>query len=105
MRRHITKIVPYTPFLTKCIYAMCAVIAFSIVLYGVFLLQAVAHTAERARLERDTKKLTSAVSVLEREYLLKTKELTAGRAHALGFVAPSQVSTVFAKRAVFSLHE
>ncbi len=76
--------------------ACAALIALSVVLYGIFLLEAVGNTAERTRAEREIRKLTSQVSSLEQAYLTHTKDMTLERAEAMGFTPPARVTTVFA---------
>ena len=73
--------------------AVCAVSAF---LYGVFLLEAVGHTANRARASQDIRELKSKLSDLESRYFSATVALTPAYASALGFVSPSNVTTVYA---------
>jgi hypothetical protein len=68
----------------------------SVLLYGVFLLEAVANTAKRTAAERQARELTSNTSELEGEYLAHTKSLTLERATELGYVAPEHTTTVFA---------
>ncbi len=96
MRRQINTIaVPYTPLVNRLMLACCFGIAFSLFLYGIFLLLAVSHTAARVEAKSQIEKLSSSVSALEMEYLTKTKELTPERAELLGFVPTTEVTTVF----------
>jgi hypothetical protein len=68
-------------------------------LYGVFLLEAVGNTAKRSAAERETKTLTAELSTMQAEYLAYTKQVSPERAAQLGFVKPTEVSTVFAANA------
>lgn len=88
--------IAYTPVLTRTLVVLggCAVAA--LFMYGFLLLEAVGNTADRAQAERQIQNLTSHVSTLEEEYLALTREMSRERANAMGFVAPTQVSTVFA---------
>jgi hypothetical protein len=92
-----------TPYLTRAMALCAGVIALSVFLYGVFLLEAIGNTAERSSAERQVRALTTSVSALEQAYLDKTREMTLERAHTLGFVAPTLVTTVFATAATKSL--
>jgi hypothetical protein len=88
--------ITYTPVFAKLNAGLAAVIALSVLLYGVFLLEAVANTAKRTAAERETRSLASGTSELEGQYLAHTKSLTLERAAELGYVAPAQTTTVFA---------
>jgi hypothetical protein len=72
-----------------------ALAAVCIFLYGFFLLEAVAHTASRTQAQGSIRALNSKLSSLEETYLSKSRELTLEHAHALGFVTPKEVSTVY----------
>ena len=85
----------YTPHLTRAMALCASVIAFSIFLYGVFLLEAVGNTARRTAIEREIRSVTSELSSLEQMYLSQTREMTLARAHMLGFVVPETITTVF----------
>jgi hypothetical protein len=95
--------ITYTPYLKRAMAALAAVVALSIFLYGIFLLEAVGNTAKRAALERDVRALSSKVSGLEQAYLSATREMTLERAKAMGFVVPSEITTVYATRGSHSL--
>jgi len=82
---------PYLPRIAATLVVVCAIAAF---LYGAFLLEAVGQAASRTNAERQIHSLSVELSVLEGQYLTATKELTPERAKALGYVQPSQVSTV-----------
>ena len=86
----------YTPRLHQLSAIMAAIIACSLLLYGVFLLEAVGSTAKRASAEREIKTLTAELSTMQARYLAYTKEVSPERAAALGFVPSTDVSTVFA---------
>ena len=60
------------------------------------MLEAVAHTAGRARAGHAITEIKSKLSLVEREYLSATQTLTPARAQALGFVTPKTVATVYA---------
>lgn len=98
-----TLAVRYTPHLKRAMAFFAAVVALSIFLYGIFLLEAVGNTARRSTAEREIRALTSTISSLEQTYLAQTREMTLERAHALGFVAPTAVTTVFAAKGSGSL--
>ena len=72
---------------------ICAVSAFA---YGFFLLEAVGHTAARARAAQDIKALRTKLSGAETQYLALTQALTPARAQELGFTSPERTSTVYA---------
>ena len=93
----------YTPYLTAVSTILVGVIALSVFLYGVFLLEAVANTAKRANAEHGIMRLGTTVSSLEAQYLTRTREITLESAQALGFVAPKSVTTVYATAAVHAL--
>ncbi|TSC69562.1 MAG: hypothetical protein G01um101456_121 [Parcubacteria group bacterium Gr01-1014_56] len=86
----------HTPYLTRAMALLAGTLTLFVFLYGIFLLEAVGNTARRASAEREVRSLTSKVSQLEQTYLSLTRELTLERAHSLGFVAPAEVTTVFA---------
>ena len=88
--------ITYTPRLTRAAALMAAVVACSLLLYGIFLLQAVSSTAKRAAAEREIKTLTAELSTMQARYLGLTREVSPERATELGFVKPTEVSTVFA---------
>jgi glucose uptake protein GlcU len=86
----------YTPYLTRAAAILGGIIALSLLLYGIFLLEAVAHTASRAQAESQIHKSTLALATLQQQYLVLTKEITENKAQELGFVVPKNVTTVFA---------
>lgn len=75
---------------------MVAIIVVSTFLYGFFLLEAVSHAASQASARREIATLSSKVGRLQSQYLSATKALTPDRARSLGFVAPVDVSVVYA---------
>jgi hypothetical protein len=82
---------------SRSAFALLAfVCAASVFLYGVFLLEAVAHTAARARAAEAVTELKSKLSDVESQYLVATQAITPARAQALGFVPPKTVATVYA---------
>ena len=83
----------YLPRVAALLATLCAVCA---LLYGVFLLEAVAHAAARQNAERKISSLTIEVSDLQARYLASTEDITPDSATALGFVAPKDISTVAA---------
>lgn len=78
---------------------LAVITAISALLYGIFLLEAVAHTAKRTSAEREVRALTSKLGGLQSQSLARTKDLTLEHATELGFVKPKEVSTVFATEA------
>ena len=86
----------YTSRLTRAAALLACVTACALLLYGVFLLEAVGSTAKRAAAEREMKSLTVELSTMQAEYFAYTKEVSPERAAELGFVKPTEVSTVFA---------
>ncbi len=99
--RHIAH--AYTPYAHRVLALLAAVVALSVVLYGIFLLEAVGNTAKRTAAERAIRSLTSEVSTLEQAYLTHTRDITAARAQALGFVSPESITTLYATRAEHAL--
>jgi hypothetical protein len=88
--------ITYTMRLNRVVILLAIVTACALLLYGVFLLQAVGHTAKRAEAGREIKALTSELSGMQARYLAYTREVSLERAAELGFVKPTEVSTVFA---------
>jgi len=85
----------YTPHISRAMALLGAVAALCFFLYGFFLLEAVAHTANRTQAERQINDLTSKLSTLEEQYLSATRTMTLERARELGYVTPKDVSTVY----------
>ena len=69
--------------------------ALCLFLYAFFLLEAVAHTASRTQAQAKIHHYTSELSGLEETYLSATRDMTLDRARELGFVTPTEVSTVY----------
>ena len=88
--------ITYTPVLNKVSALLAGLIALSVLLYGVFLLEAVANTAKRTAAEKQVRDLTAQTGALEAQYLALTQEMTPERAQELGFVTPKDVTTVYA---------
>lgn len=95
--------ITYTPHLTRLSAIFAGVIALSALLYGIFLLEAVANTAKRASAEHQIAALTGKVSYLEAQYLTRTREITLESAQALGYVTLKSVTTVYANAAQHTL--
>lgn len=95
--------IQYNPYLTRLGALLAIVTALSALLYGIFLLEAVAHTAKRTSFEREVRQLTSKIGVLQSQSLALTKEITFEHAQELGFIESAQVSTVFATEATRNL--
>ena len=89
----------YTPRLTRVAALLAAVTFCSLLLYGIFLLEAVGSTAKRAEAGREVKALTAELSQMQARNLAHTKTVSPERAAELGFVKPTQVSTVYAAAA------
>lgn len=87
----------YNQYARSAFAVLAGICAVSVFLYGVFLLEAVAHTASRARAANEIKSIKSHLSDLESQYLSATQSLTPERAQALGFVPPASVATVYAQ--------
>ncbi len=87
----------YGPYMNRTMAVLAGLIALSLFLYGVFLLGAVAHTAERTTSERAIARYTSELSKLEATYLTLTKNITLDRAYAMGLTAPTSVTTAYAQ--------
>ncbi len=86
----------YNLYARRTFALLATVCAVSVFLYGMFLLEAVGHTAARAHAGHTMTELKSKLSAVESEYLAATQALTPARAESLGFVAPKLVATVYA---------
>ena len=86
----------YNQYARSAFALLACACAVSVFLYGFFLLEAVGHTASRARAGEAIKELKSNLSQVENKYLAATQSLTPTRAKELGFVAPSSVTAVYA---------
>lgn len=96
-------LITYQSIFTRAAAVFGGTIAISVFCYGVFLLGAVAHTAARTEASRNILESTTRVSALEEEYLTRMRALSPQGAHALGFVKPSLVTTVYSTAASRSL--
>ncbi len=86
----------YVPRIAALLATVCAGAA---LLYGVFLLEAVAHAAGRESAERHIVTISSNVSGLEATYLSDSQAITPQTSAALGFVNPTEVTEVDALQA------
>jgi hypothetical protein len=86
----------YNPYLSRAAGILAGIIALALFMYGVFLLEAVAHTAARTQAQNEIRATKSHLAGLEGQYLDLTKNMDALKAQALGFVAPKEVTTVYA---------
>jgi len=86
----------YGPYMNRIMAMLAGFIALSIFLYGIFLLEAVAHTASRSTAEREIAMHTSELSKLQTQYLALTKNITLDRATELGLVVSARVTTIYA---------
>lgn len=85
----------YGPYMTRLMALLASFIALSLFLYGIFLLEAVAHTASRTSAEHNISLHTSELSKLQTQYLSLTKNITLERALEMGLVVPARVTTVY----------
>lgn len=86
----------YNAYARRAFALLAGVCAVSVFCYGLFLLEAVGHTAERAKAQSAIVSLKSKLSALESTYLAQTGSLNLALAQSLGFVAPKSVTTVYA---------
>ena len=86
----------YNTYLARTAAVLAILCTVSVFLYGIFLLMAVTHTAGRTVAERHITNLSANLGDMEMQYLTQQKSLTQEHAIALGFVAPTRVSTVYA---------
>lgn len=104
MSKQITSIVFDThAYLSRIAALLACVCAVSVLLYGILLLEAVAHTASQTTAERHIRQIDAHLSDLEAQYLSYSQGLTKERAMALGFSMPTEVTTVFATAAAEAL--
>ena len=87
----------YQLYLSRAIALLVGVCAISVFLYVVFLMLAVEHTASRTAAQNNVDDLRTEVSALETQYLRDMEILTPERAAELGFIAPKDVTPVFAQ--------
>ncbi len=97
--------VKYNGYLPRIAALMATIIALSVFLYGIFLLEAVAQAASKTTAERQIESLSSQLGVLEGKYLSATQSLTPQKAAMLGYVAPIHISTVVVSPASLSFVE
>ncbi|HWB34270.1 MAG TPA: hypothetical protein VG753_03065 [Candidatus Paceibacterota bacterium] len=88
--------ITYTPYFKRLNALFAAVIALSVFLYGVFLLEAVANTAKRTDAQKELSAITTHIGEMESGYLASTRDLTLESVEAMGYVAPAAVTTVLA---------
>ncbi len=93
----------YQAYLSRTAAVLAGLCAVSVFLYGIFLLLAVEHTASRSAAQNQINTLTAQLGTLETQYLGETQNITPQTASALGFVAPVEVSTVFAGKSASTL--
>jgi hypothetical protein len=82
---------PYFNRVMALLAFTCAVCA---LLYGFFLLEAVAHAAGFTEAQGQISALNQELGTLEAQYLAQTIALTPDRAQALGFAVPTDIATV-----------
>ncbi len=86
----------YHLYLTRVGAGLAVVCALSVFLYGTFLLLAVEHAAARTAAQDNIGALAAEVGDLETQYLAAARALTPDSAASLGYVAPREVSTIYA---------
>ena len=89
-------IILYDAYARRIFALLALVCALSAFAYGFFLLEAVAHTAARARATQEVKAMRTLLSHAETSYLSIAQTLTPARAAEMGFGQPVRVSTVYA---------
>ncbi len=97
------KLAPFQHYLTKASLVLACICAVSVLLYGIFLLEAVAHAASQTAAQRQVQQITANLGDLEAKYLTYSQGLTKEKALELGFVMPKEVTTVFAVAAASAL--
>lgn len=90
-------------YLSRTAALLACVCALAALLYSIFLLEAVAHAASQTAAQRRIGQLSAQLGDLEAQYLSSAQALTPQKAAALGFVQPSEVTTVFATAATRAL--
>jgi hypothetical protein len=93
----------YQPYLSWVAAGLACLCALSVLLYGIFLLEAVGHAAASEIAQRNIQGLRVSISTMEAQYLAYTRNITPQTAQALGFVTPTALSTVFARSPAQSL--
>ncbi|HEY5383552.1 MAG TPA: hypothetical protein VIJ88_03300 [Candidatus Paceibacterota bacterium] len=98
MNRGVERVaVMYQPYLSRTAALLAVVLAVSVFLYSVFLLEAVAHAASKTTAERQLESLNEQLSSLDGQYLVLTEALTPQKAVVLGFVTPTAITSIYAK--------
>jgi len=90
-------------YLSRISVLLACVCAAAVLLYGIFLLEAVAHAASQTNAQRRIGQLQAQLGDLEAQYLSYSQSLTPQKAAELGFVTPTEVTTVFATAATQAL--
>lgn len=90
-------------YLSRLSFILACVCAVSALLYGIFLLEAVAHAASQTNAQRSIKQISAQLADMEAQYLANSLSLTKEKAHELGYVLPEQVTTVFATAAASAI--
>lgn len=90
-------------YLSRTAALLACMCAIAVLLYGIFLLEAVAHAASQTSAQRRIGQLSAQLGDLEAQYLSDSQALTPQKAAAMGFVPPSDVTTVFATAATQAL--
>lgn len=93
----------YQQYLKPIAAGLAGVCTLSVFLYGIFLLEAVIHTAARTTAEKQIRDIGSRLGSLEADYLAQNARMTPSRAEELGYVTPHSVVTVFATAQARSL--
>jgi hypothetical protein len=83
-------------YLNRIAVLLACVCAVSALLYGIFLLEAVAHAASQTSAQRRVGQISAQLGDIEAHYLSYSQALTKERAIELGFTTPTETSTVFA---------
>jgi hypothetical protein len=91
--------IQYQPLVSRFAFVLACLCAVSVLLYSIFLLEAVAHAASQTTAQRQIREISAHLGDLEAQYLNRSQTLTLERAEALGYVLPTSVSTVFAEAA------
>lgn len=90
-------------YLSRISVLLACVCAAAVLLYGIFLLEAVAHAASQTNAQRQIGQINAQLGDLEARYLSDSQDLTPQKAAELGFVSPTQTTTVFATAATEAL--
>jgi len=90
-------------YLNRATVLLACVCAVSVLLYSIFLLEAVAHAASQTSAQRTIQQISAQLGDKEAQYLTYSQGLTVERALQMGFVMPKEVTTVFATAGVGAL--